>query len=66
MSRPVIIEELQYDPEFERAFAKTERNRVWFIDTRRSSARSRDIEAAMLRLRAANCLSPIPPKSSTV
>jgi hypothetical protein len=32
MSNPVIIEELPYDREFERAFAKTERNRVWFIE----------------------------------
>jgi hypothetical protein len=30
MSKPVIIEELPYDPEFERAFAKAERNREWF------------------------------------
>jgi hypothetical protein len=31
MSNPVTIEELPYDPEFERAFAKAERNREWFI-----------------------------------
>jgi hypothetical protein len=30
MSKPVIIEELPRDPEFERAFAKAERNREWF------------------------------------
>ena len=30
MSKPVIIEELPHDPEFERAFAKAERNREWF------------------------------------
>jgi len=32
MSSPVIIEELLYDPEFERAFAKAECNRTWFIE----------------------------------
>ena len=30
MSSPVIIEELPYDHEFERTFAKAERNRAWF------------------------------------
>ena len=30
MSKPVIIEELPHDPEFEGAFAKAERNREWF------------------------------------
>lgn len=32
MSSPVIIEEMPYDPEFERAFAKAERNRTWFSE----------------------------------
>jgi len=32
MSSQVIIEEMRYDPEYERAFAKTEGNRVWFIE----------------------------------
>lgn len=32
MSKPVTIEELPYDPEFERAFAKAERNRNWFSE----------------------------------
>jgi hypothetical protein len=30
MRNPVVIEELPLDPEFERAFAKAERNREWF------------------------------------
>ena len=30
MSKPVIIEELPHDPEFERAFAQAQRNRDWF------------------------------------
>jgi hypothetical protein len=32
MSKPVIIEEMPYDPEFERAFAKAERNSTWFSE----------------------------------
>ena len=32
MSSPVIIEAMPYDPEFERAFAKAERNRTWFSE----------------------------------
>ncbi len=32
MSKPVIIEELPYDPELESAFAKAERNGTWFSE----------------------------------
>lgn len=32
MSKPLIIEEMPYDPEFERAFAKAERNSTWFSE----------------------------------
>lgn len=32
MTKPVIIEEMPYDPEFERAFAKAESNRNWFSE----------------------------------
>lgn len=32
MSKPVIIEELPYDPAFELALAKAERNREWFSE----------------------------------
>lgn len=32
MSKPVIIEELPHDPEFERLFAEAYRNLMWFSD----------------------------------
>lgn len=32
MSSPVIIEEMPYDPEFERALAKADQNRAWFSE----------------------------------
>lgn len=32
MSKPVVIEELPHDPEFERLFAQAYRNLIWFSD----------------------------------
>ena len=32
MSQPVVIEELPYDPEFERLFRQAERNMVWLSE----------------------------------
>jgi hypothetical protein len=32
MSKPLIIEELPHDPEFERLFAQAYRNLMWFSD----------------------------------
>src|SRR6266542_1100159 len=32
MSKPVVIEELPYDPEFERLFRQAERNMVWLSE----------------------------------